>query len=39
MVQAREHFAHADVLASMRLFADEVLPQFAEPSTSQVRRA
>ena len=38
MEQAREHFAQADVLASMCLFADEVMPHFAKSSMSQTRR-
>jgi len=30
MLQAREHLPQADVLASLRLFATEVMPHFAD---------
>jgi len=33
MVQAREHLPQADVLASLRMFAEEVMPHFAESKT------
>jgi alkanesulfonate monooxygenase SsuD/methylene tetrahydromethanopterin reductase-like flavin-dependent oxidoreductase (luciferase family) len=34
MLQAREHLPQADVLASMRLFAEEVMPRFATGTTA-----
>jgi alkanesulfonate monooxygenase SsuD/methylene tetrahydromethanopterin reductase-like flavin-dependent oxidoreductase (luciferase family) len=36
MVQAREHLPQEEVLTSMRLFAREVMPHFADPSSKRV---